>query len=251
MTDKATVSGFGLIVVGNEILDGRRNDRHMTACLELLEERNISLAYTLFLPDEPKQLESQIRWAVDRPEPFFCCGGIGATPDDRTRACAAAAAGVELEMHAEGVDILKKRYGEKKATPPRLEMVRFPRGSTLIPNPINQVPGFRLRDGYFLPGFPEMARPMMSWVLDTYYEVGAVTDTRTLFVRDCGEADLAEMMRDFIASNPSVSFSSLPRMTKSGSILELGIRGPGAAVEKAHGDMIARLDVLGVNHHTS
>jgi molybdopterin-biosynthesis enzyme MoeA-like protein len=247
MTAKSITPGFGLIIVGNEILDGRREDRHLAACRELLAQRSIALSYVLLMPDRSETLESQLRWAMGRREPFFCCGGIGATPDDRTRSCAATAAGVQLEPHAEGVAILKKRFGEK-ATPARLEMVRFPRGSTLVPNPINQVPGFHLGNGFFLPGFPEMARPMMAWVLDSFYEAGGTTTACSLFVHGCAEADLAEMMRDFVASNPSASFSSLPQMTKNGSVLELGLSGPRAAVETARRDLMARLDACRIRY---
>ena len=247
MTYKTPASGFGLIVIGNEILDGRREDRHVTACRERLSERHVPLTYVFFLPDDPERLVSQIRWAMEQPEPFFCCGGIGATPDDHTRGCAARAAGVELEMHAEGAAMLQDRFGER-ATPARLEMVRFPQGSTLVPNPVNQVPGFQLRNGYFLPGFPEMAHPMMVWVLDTYYETGEPTEACALLVYGCGEADLAEMMSAFMSDNPAVSFSSLPRMKAGGGELELGIRGPIAAMEGARRDLIARLEARRIRY---
>jgi len=247
MTGKEQAAGFGLIIVGNEILDGRREDRHLDACRELLAARHISMSYVLFLPDDSLILKCQFKWAMGRPEPFFCCGGIGATPDDHTRGAAAAAVAVELELHGDAVDLLRKRFG-KRATPARLEMVRFPRGATLVPNPVNQVPGFHLRNGFFLPGFPEMAKPMMEWVLENCYQEGDAVETCTLFVHGCGEADLAEMMRDFVVANPAVSFSSLPQMRPDGNVLELGLRGPQTDLEAARRDLIARLDASRISH---
>ena len=74
------VPGFGLIIIGSEILDGRYADKHFAACLDLLQARNHELRYCLVLPDSPAILLSQFQWAMRRDEPFFCCGGIGAKP---------------------------------------------------------------------------------------------------------------------------------------------------------------------------
>ena len=96
---------------------------------------------------------------------MFSFGGIGATPDDHTRACAAHAAGVELRLHPDAEAEIRARFGAD-ITPRRLMMGEFPVGSEIIPNPYNRIPGFSLNDHYFLPGFPQMAWPMMESVLD-------------------------------------------------------------------------------------
>ncbi|MFH1037712.1 MAG: molybdopterin-binding protein [PVC group bacterium] len=228
---KKQTFGFGLIIVGSEILDGRVEDRHLQNARRLLAERNLFLRYAVILPDEPVILEEQLRRALARENPFFCCGGIGATPDDHTRRCAAAAAGVPLKYHEEAAAILKKRFGPL-ATPHRLKMVEFPAGALIIPNPYNQVPGFSVGDGYFLPGFPEMAEPMMAWVLDTCYEPGAERIARSLLLPGAREADLAGIMEGFIAAHPGLSFSSLPRIAGDGWDVMLGVAGPPSAVEE-------------------
>jgi molybdopterin-biosynthesis enzyme MoeA-like protein len=241
MNARVKVSGFGLIIVGNEILDGRVRDKHFANTLDLLAERNLALAYALCLPDDAAVIESQLCWAMGRADPFFCCGGIGSTPDDLTRDCAARAAGVSLELHPEGVAILKERFG-KNATPARLKMVAFPKGAALVPNPVNQVPGFSIRNGYFLPGFPNMASAMMAWVLDTYVEPGEAKTSSTLVLPGAKEADLVDLMEAFIARHPDVSFSSLPRFTDTGTEVKLGVSGLPEAVEAAVRDLNAALD---------
>jgi len=238
---KKEAQGFGLIIIGNEILDGRVVDQHFVNALTHLRARNLALRYTLVLPDNAEAIDAQLEWAFARPDPFFCCGGIGSTPDDLTRGCAARVTGVPLEIHQEGAAILRERFGDS-AAPARLRMVEFPTGATLIPNPVNRVPGFRVREGHFLPGFPSMASPMMQWVLDTWYEAGAPGSTCTFVLPGVREADLTDLMEEFITVHPAVSFSSLPRFTSEGTEVVLGISGAPEAVEAGKAALAASLD---------
>jgi molybdopterin-biosynthesis enzyme MoeA-like protein len=240
--------GFGLIIIGNEILDGRIRDRHFETTQRLLTERSLELVYAQVLPDDPDVIDAQLRWAMERPEPFFSCGGIGSTPDDHTRGCAGRVAGLPLELHPEGVALLKARFGDD-ATPARLKMVEFPKGATLIPNPVNQVPGFRVRNGHFLPGFPRMAEPMMAWVMDTWYERGEDKVARKLVLPGCREADLVDVMKRFIDAHPSLRFSSLPRFTDTGTEVHLGLSGNAADVEVGMADLVRDLERAGVELH--
>ena len=96
MLEKRTPTAFGLIIVGSEILDGRIQERHFENTRKLLSERNHPLRYSMVLADDPKLILENLNWAMSRPEPFFCCGGIGSTPDDYTRQCAAEAVGAPL-----------------------------------------------------------------------------------------------------------------------------------------------------------
>src|SRR5262249_28724758 len=119
-----------------------------------------------FLGDDEQVLAQAIHASASRGELLLSCGGIGATPDDRTRQAAARAFGVPVERHAEAAALIVRQYGDK-AHPHRVLMADFPRGAGLIPNPVNNVAGFSIGDAYFVPGFPEMAWPMLEWVLDT------------------------------------------------------------------------------------
>ena len=242
---KRAPSGFGLIIVGSEILDGRIQDRHFENTRRLLHSRNHALTYSMILSDEPVLILEELVWAMGRGEPFFCCGGIGSTPDDYTRQCAARAAGLPLALHPEGVEILKNRPSFP-LTPARMRMVEFPKGAELIPNPVNQVPGFTLGNGHFLPGFPSMAEPMTAWVLDTLYEPGEPKISRTLLLPGAREGDLVPFMEAFTAAHPKVTFSSLPKFVQGGTEVHIGLSGPEDVAEQGLKDLVKELDAMGV-----
>lgn len=238
--------GLGLIIIGTEILDGRRADKHFEHFREQLVRRHFDLAYSMVLRDRPEILVTQLRWAMSREEPFFCCGGIGATPDDYTRQCAAEAGGTQVTIHPEGAEILRRRWG-KKATPARMGMVEFPEGSTLIPNPFNRVPGFTFHNGHFLPGFPEMAHPMMEWVLDECYEQATPKAQHSLRLPGSREADITHLMEVFTDAHPQLAFSCLPKFTETGTEIELSVTGPASEAVQGLNDLIALLEKDGID----
>ena len=159
---------FGAIIIGDEILSGKRQDKHMATAIETLGARGLELAWCRYLGDDPDLIVETLRQTFASGAVVFSFGGIGATPDDHTRACAAKAAGVALSLHPDAEAEIRARFGDE-ITPKRLMMGEFPVGSEIIPNPYNRIPGFSMHNHYFLPGFPQMAWPMMAWVLDTRY----------------------------------------------------------------------------------
>ncbi len=245
---KTRTETFGLIIIGNEILDGRRQDAHFHNVQPLLTRRNLRLAYTLILPDQADIITGQLRWAFACAYPFFCCGGIGSTPDDITRPCAAAAARLPLVAHPEGTALLERTFGAH-ATPARLRMAEFPEGATLIPNPVNAVSGFSIRNGFFMPGFPDMAQPMMQWVLDTYYAPGARQASISYAALNVREADLCDLMEAFVIAHPDVRFSSLPLAHPRDRQFEihLGVSGPEAPTLLAARHLEQHLQAAGVD----
>ena len=154
---EAQAPGFGLIVIGDELLSGKRQDRHFPHLSGLLAERGLELRWVRLISDEAALITQTLRDTLAGPDIVFSCGGIGATPDDRTRQCAAEASGRPLAFHPDGVAALEARFGRPVEPTRRLRLVEFPEGTALIPNPINQVPGFSLDDHHFMPGFPSMA----------------------------------------------------------------------------------------------
>ena len=90
---------FGLIIVGDEILSGKRADKHMSKVIELLSARGLSLDYADYVGDNPDRITATLQRAFASGDVVFSCGGIGATPDDHTRQCAARALGRELALH--------------------------------------------------------------------------------------------------------------------------------------------------------
>jgi molybdopterin-biosynthesis enzyme MoeA-like protein len=90
---------FGLIIVGDEILSGKRQDKHLAKVIELLSARGLALAWVRYVGDDRPRITAALREAFASGDIVFSCGGIGATPDDHTRQCAAAALGRPLELH--------------------------------------------------------------------------------------------------------------------------------------------------------
>lgn len=226
---------FGITVVGDEILNGRRQDRHFEAIGGMLRERGFSVAWLRILPDDPEYLAAELGRTMAEDRPVFCCGGIGATPDDHTRACAARAAGVPLELHPDAVAEIEARFGTD-AYPHRIRMAELPRGSDLIPNPYNRVPGFSINRHYFVPGFPDMAHPMAAWVLDTFYGAGGMPERqRSVRVRGVTESSLMGLMEQLTERFPDAKLFSLPRLGSEFQI-EIGFRG--------RGDLQAPMDAL-------
>src|SRR5690606_7446293 len=162
------VPGVGAFIIGDEIISGKRQDKHFVQIINILAARGLSLAWCQYLGDDPARITAALRATMASGDIVFCFGGIGATPDDHTRQCAAAAAGVPIERHVGAVAEIEAQYGER-AYPKRVLMADFPVGAELIPNPVNRVAGFSLRHHHFMPGFPEMAWPMLEWVLDHHY----------------------------------------------------------------------------------
>ncbi|WP_295387081.1 molybdopterin-binding protein [uncultured Thiodictyon sp.] len=215
--------GFGLIVIGDEVLNGPRTDAHLPFFKTLLLARGHTLAWHWVLPDDPAVLTEHLRYSFSRVEPVFVCGGIGATPDDYTRACAAAAAGVALVRHPQGRALIEERFGES-AYPHRILMADLPAGADLVFNPYNQIPGFCLGTHWFLPGFPEMAWPMAEWVLEQRFGTAEPLREAALEVLSLAESELIPLMDELGERFPDLKLFSLPHLGPAAHIL-LGARG--------------------------
>jgi molybdopterin-biosynthesis enzyme MoeA-like protein len=219
---------FGLIVVGDEVLVGSRTDGHFAHFKALLGARGHSLAWFWLLPDDPQTLTAHLRFSLAGPVPVFCCGGIGATPDDHTRACAAAAAGLPLTRHPLAAALIEERFGAD-AYPNRILMADLPDGCEPIDNPYNRIPGFGLGEHWFLPGFPQMAWPMAEAILDARYP-GAAEPSRERAVRVMGvpESRLVPLLERLTLAHPRLKVFSLPHLPNAqgepGHIL-VGLRG--------------------------
>lgn len=227
--------GFGALIVGDEILRGKRQDKHMAKAVQILADRGLELAWCHYVGDDPVRLTRALQVSFATEDVVFSFGGIGATPDDLTRQCAAAAAGRPLVRHPEALAILLEKFGEE-AYPKRVLMADFPAGAEIVPNPYNRIPGFSLGHHYFLPGFPEMAWPMMEWVLDTKYQHLFHPEPQadaSLLVFEAPESRLIDLMQEVGAKYPRVKVYSLPGFTPEGRRVELGVRGHGEEVAQA------------------
>jgi molybdopterin-biosynthesis enzyme MoeA-like protein len=228
---------FGAFIIGDELLVGKREDKHLSFVIAALAKRGLRLAWAQYLGDDPERLTAALRRSFDSKDVVFSFGGIGATPDDHTRQCAAAALDLELRIHPEAEQEIRARFGGE-VTPQRLQMGEFPVGSSIIPNPVNRIPGFSLREHHFVPGFPQMAWPMVEWVLDTRYREllnRQKWGEGSILVFEAGESQLIPAMQAVEAGFKGIKVFSLPSMGKDGSRIhvELGVRGDPAQVEPA------------------
>ena len=188
--------GFGALIIGDEILVGKRQDKHFSVLVAAMAKRGLRLDFCEYLADDPPRLTAVLKRTFASGDIVFSYGGIGATPDDHTRQCAGDALGVPLALHAEAEAGIRGRFGVE-ITPQRLKMGEFPAGSEIIPNPVNRVAGFSIRNHHFVPGFPQMAWPMVEWVLDTHYRHLHNTHAlkeESIFVFEAGESMLSDLM---------------------------------------------------------
>ena len=240
---------FGLFVVGDEILSGKRADRHLQRVIEVLAARGLSLHWAQYLPDERAPLTEAFRRSLAGQDVVFSCGGIGSTPDDHTRQAVAGALGRELVLHPEAAALIAARCA-KLGQPDmstaenrqRLTMGEFPAGARIIANPFNGIPGFALARHHFVPGFPEMAWPMIEAVLDSEYRghFNAAPDLeRSLLIFNTPESAVVPMMLQIEQDFPSVRTFSLPSLgdgrdgRPARRHIELGVKGPPAQIDAA------------------
>lgn len=251
---------FGLIVIGDEILSGKREDQHLSQVIRLLRQRGLALHWAHYLPDEVLVITEFLRRSFSNNDIVFCTGGIGATPDDHTRQAAAAAASVPLQLHPEAARLIEQRANQiatEKGWPApvdmnsaenqqRLRMAQLPRGCELIANPFNQIPGFSIGQHYFVPGFPVMAWPMIESVLDQHYAHlfhKHVEHEHSVVVQGAFEARLTPLMTQIEKEFPSVKVFSLPSIAQAGqrAFIELGVKGGEPASQEAFAALLAGL----------
>ncbi len=243
------IGGIGAYVIGDEILVGKRQDKHFPWLIEALARRGLRLAWCEHLGDEPARIALALKRSFATDDLVFCFGGIGATPDDHTRQCAAEALGVPLALHPEAEAEIRGRFGGE-ATPQRLKMGEFPAGCAIIPNPFNRIPGFSVGHHYFVPGFPQMAWPMVEWVLEEKYRQLFDTqrwDEGSILVFGLPESSIAPLMEEVNAAFPGLKAFSLPSMGRDGTRrhIELGVRGAPAEVAPAMDRLRAGVAALG------
>jgi molybdopterin-biosynthesis enzyme MoeA-like protein len=225
---------IGIYIIGDEILSGKRQDAHLSFVIQALKSRGLQLAWAHYLGDIPAQITSLLQASMQQGDIVFSFGGIGATPDDYTRQCAADAAGVALTRHPGAVAEIEAQYGES-AYPKRVLMADLPAGAALIPNPVNRVAGFAIKEHYFVPGFPQMAHPMVEWVLDTHYRHLFHQQDYTelsILVMDAGESQLIDLMNHIVQKYPEIKLFSLPKLDNRRTT-EVGVKGPTAAASAA------------------
>jgi molybdopterin-biosynthesis enzyme MoeA-like protein len=232
---------IGALIIGDEILSGKRQDRHLAHVIATLAAQGLGLAWARYEGDDRATLAAALAESFARGDIVFSFGGVGATPDDHTRQAAALALGVPLVRHPVALAELEAQFGDA-AYPHRVLMAEFPQGATIIPNPVNRVASFAIRDHYFFPGFPQMAWPMLDWVLATHEPPLSAPPSgeRAIVVHGAGESQLIPLMNDLVARYPQLKLFSLPAMVVDGKRrIEVGFRGDVAALDAAIAELEA------------
>jgi molybdopterin-biosynthesis enzyme MoeA-like protein len=241
--------GIGLVIVGDEILSGKRADKHMAKVIELLGARGLQLDWAEYVGDRLGASPPRSSGRLNRRR-----GGVlyrrhrrhARRPHPPMRR---AALGVPLELHPEAEALIRERMQDvarEQGVPyepdrpdniHRLNMGVFPQGARIIPNPYNKIPGFSVGHVHFVPGFPVMAWPMVEWVLDTQYphlHRQAAYLEKSVIVFGAMEATLTPLMEAIERAHPGVKVFSLPSVDhpQYGRHIELGVKGAPAAVAR-------------------
>jgi len=212
---------FFTLIIGTEILNRRRSDAHFDFVSKALTNKGYKLTGSFIIEDDPALIIQTIIFIASQPNPvLFSFGGIGSTPDDYTRKCAAIALrNGDFEVHVEAKKIIEDTLG-KDAYPHPIKMAELPKGANLLDNPINKMPAFSLDERFFfMPGFPEMSHPMVTKILEKLIPNKKETFRHTL-TAECKESIFIEIMEQM---PKEVEFSSLPKLRSKDKVWQTSI----------------------------
>lgn len=204
----AATHRFYQVIIGTEILNRRRQDKHFDFLSTQLLDAGHELYASLVIKDDPALIRATFKQIAEYEESIlFCFGGIGSTPDDLTRPLASEVfCDSKLLMHEEAQKIILEQFGDE-AYPHRINMAMLPPNAGLLPNPVNRVPGFSIQERFFfVPGFPKMAHPMVETVIREKFRLER-KPTRLTLTAHCSENNLIDLMQKVPGS---VEVSSLP-----------------------------------------
>lgn len=221
---------FFALIIGTEILNRRRVDKHFDFVTKVLLQKGHKLTGSIIIEDDPELIVQTIKFIASDPDSvLFSFGGIGSTPDDHTRKCAALALreGV-LYTHEEAKKIISTALGDRVSRH-SYTMAELPKNSDLIENPFNKIPAFSLDNRfYFMPGFPEMSHPMVKTILSKLIQENKTFHRFTLTAL-CRESELIEVMENMPSG---VEFSSLPKLYSDGWRVSISVASSDADLAK-------------------
>ena len=162
MKKKIKKVNAAILIIGNEILSGRTQDKNIMFLANWLNSKcGISINEVRIIPDVEKVIVKNILHLSKKSKYVFTTGGIGPTHDDITAQSISKAFKLKYEYHKEAYAILEKYYGKKKFNDGRKKMAKMPRGAKLIYNPSSAAPGFITKNVLSLPGVPSILNSMI------------------------------------------------------------------------------------------
>jgi len=240
-----------MVIIGNEVLSGRTQDKNLSFVANMLGEIGVDMQEARIIPDVLETVVATVNELRAKHDYIFTSGGIGPTHDDITADCIAAAFGVKLEKHPLAMQALQAHYDAQEAdfNEARRRMARIPEGGVLIANPVTDAPGFQIGNVFVMAGVPKIMQAMLEDVAPRL-RTGAIVHAQTLKVGGVGEGAVADVLRAAANQRRDLSFGSYP--FGHGSVGEIGthlvIRGRNAdQVDAAAHDLIAELRNLGID----
>ncbi len=238
---------FYSVIIGSELLNGRRSDAHFSFLNSELLKRGWEQKANFVIKDDPKFIEDVFNLVKNDPDAvMFSFGGIGATPDDHTRQCAANVfTDKKLEIHGEAKKCILDRFGED-AYPHRINMANLPVDAKLLKNVVNNIPAFYLEDRFFfVPGFPSMSHPMIIEALDKLYPKNKAK-IRLTVKADTSENDIIDIMKKIPVN---IDVSSLPQIKGEKRLVVVSVADVDEVVARKYFDMfIEFFDSQNVNY---
>ena len=198
-----------LLVIGDEILSGRTQDKNIAQVAAWLNRQGIRLEEVRVVPDDQQRIADAVNALRSTYDYVLTTGGIGPTHDDITVDSIAAAFGVPVVIDPEARRILEAHYETRGGmTDARLRMARVPEGAELIPNPLSGAPGVKMQNVYILAGVPSIAANMLE-ALEGKLEGGRPMVSVTVGAY-AAESDVADLLRETEAAHSGVTIGSYP-----------------------------------------
>lgn len=234
-----------LVVIGDEILSGRTQDKNVAQIAAWLNVQGIRLAEVRVVPDVQAAIVEAVNALRARNDYLFTTGGIGPTHDDITVDAIAAALGVGVVHHPDAVAVLERYYATRGgATEARLRMARVPDGADLIPNRMSSAPGIRIGNIFVMAGVPHITAGMLDALTGTL-EGGRPVVSRTI---GCwvAESEVALLLGETEKAHEGVAIGSYPFFREGRTGANFVVRSPdGALVDATIADLTARLEADG------
>ena len=228
-----------LLVIGDEILSGRTQDKNIAQLAHWLNEQGIRLSEVRVVPDNVERIAEAVKALRGIYDYLFTTGGIGPTHDDITVDAMAEAFGVPVVIHPEARKILEDYYRDRAGglTEARLRMARAPQGAELIRNPYSGAPGIRLGNVFILAGVPDIAASMLAG-LTGKLEGGKPMVSVTVGAR-VAESEVADLLREMEAAHPGVAIGSYPFFRDGRHGANFVIRSEDGDLARATGEELA------------
>jgi len=229
-----------LVVIGDEILSGRTQDKNVAQIATWLNDQGIRLAEVRIVPDDQQRIVEAVNALRASHDYLFTTGGIGPTHDDITVDAIAAAFEVPVVIHPEARAILEEFYRGRPGglSEARLRMARVPEGAELLVNPSSGAPGVKLGNVYVLAGVPHIAAAILS-ELTGKLEGGLPIVSVTVGAR-APESEVADLLRETEAAHPGVAIGSYPFFKDGRYGANFVIRSADGALARECGDALTR-----------